>query len=308
MKICEYCGTRVPDNIMQCEGCGSKEFKNICLKCGSVIPGNKCPKCEAGIKDKRNEQVNQHPIIRHTKPKKNYKLIAVLFLLYFVVVGVMVSDYKANPEKSILSILIVEKPENQVQVEKQKEQKLAYTDLITLKDHPEFYGDYKEAKKFWKKYDDVVVDVTTTGSNEDALLFVGTNDFKVIDNVRINLSDVEGKQNIKLEDVLPLICDYIPYDIIDKYYDFKEAFHEIYKEGKYEAYHYVMDLNEEGKEANKSGEKKYDDKFSFQIIHRNDNDWIAEMEYLSSEGNYKKFQKGAFDIKKWKVNLEKYRD
>lgn len=306
MKVCEYCGTRVADNVMQCAGCGSKEFKNICLKCGSVISGNKCPKCEAGIKDRRNEQVIQQPVIRRMKPKRNYKLIAVLALLYFGIAGFVVTDYMANPE-NYLSVK-QENPESQEQTESQKKQKLTYAELVTLKDHPKYYGDYKVAKKFWKKYDEVVVDVTATGHNEEALLFVGTIDSKVIDNIRINLSDVEGNQNIELEDVLPLVCDYIPYEIIDKYYDFKEAFHEIYKAGNYEAYHYVMDLNDAGKEANKSGEIKYDDKFSFQIIHRNDNEWTAEMNYLSYEGKYRSFKEGEFDIKKWKVNLKKYRN
>ncbi len=293
MKVCEYCGTRVADNVMQCAGCGSKEFKNICLKCGSVISGNKCPKCEAGIKDKRNEQVIQQPVVRRMKPKRNYKLIAALVLLYFGIIGFVMMNYIPDTEFQKL-------------MESHKKQKLTYTELITLKDHPKYYGDYKEAKIFWKKYDEVVV--ATTGRNEDALLLVGTTDSKVIDNIRINLSDVEGNQNIELEDVLSLVCDYIPFEIIDKYYDFKEAYHETYKAGKYEAYHYVMDLNEAGRKANKTGEIKYDDKFSFQIIHRNDHEWIAEMNYLSYKGKYKSFKEGEFDIKKWKVNLKKYRN
>jgi RNA polymerase subunit RPABC4/transcription elongation factor Spt4 len=141
MKVCEYCGTRVADNVMQCAGCGSKEFKNICLKCGSVISGNKCPKCEAGIKDRRNEQVIQQPVIRRMKPKKNYKLIAVLALLYFGIVGFIVTDYMANPE-NYLSVK-QENPESQEQTESQKKQKLTYAELITLKDHPKYYEDYK---------------------------------------------------------------------------------------------------------------------------------------------------------------------
>lgn len=107
---------------------------------------------------------------------------------------------------------------------------------------------------------------------------------------------------------MQLICDYIPFDIIYKYYDFKESFHEVYKDGGYEAYHYVMDLNDKGKEVNKSGERYFESKFAFKVIHRNEDDWIAEMNYLSYEGNHDKFNPDAYEVEDWDVNIEKYKN
>ncbi len=50
-------------------------------------------------------------------------------------------------------------------------------------------------------------------------------------------------------------------------------------------------------------------KFAFKIIHRNDNDWVAEMNYLAYEGNHDKYntKTEACDVEDWEVNIEKYK-
>ncbi len=81
---------------------------------------------------------------------------------------------------------------------------------------------------------------------KNRLVTTGDGDKGFITNVTINLSDYEEKQYLELDNILQLICDYFPYDIIGKYYDFNESFHAVYKDGGYEAYHYVMLLNDKG--------------------------------------------------------------
>jgi len=57
------------------------------------------------------------------------------------------------------------------------EKKLSDMELLTMKDHQQFYGDYNEARKFWKGYDLVkVVNARLKIYNEDALLLVTTGD------------------------------------------------------------------------------------------------------------------------------------
>ncbi len=70
-----------------------------------------------------------------------------------------------------------------------------------------------------------------------------------------------------------------------------------------------MLLNDKGKELNESEEIYLESKFVFKIIHRNDNDWIAEMNYLAYEGNYDKYntKAEAYDVEDWEVNIEKYK-
>lgn len=45
MKKCIYCESEVADDVMQCENCGSKDLKNICINCGTEFDDMKCPAC-----------------------------------------------------------------------------------------------------------------------------------------------------------------------------------------------------------------------------------------------------------------------
>ncbi|MGZ9586487.1 hypothetical protein [Paenibacillus marinisediminis] len=306
MKKCEYCGTRATDDVEQCDSCGSKQFENICIKCGKKTFEEICKECEVDSINREQVQVEYEPIEYNTfeynpipKPNPN-KTNKIIVLIIFILLGAGLMVSIATPNDGI---------ENSSQ-EAVKEN-LSDLELLTMKGHPQFYGDYNEAKKFWKGYDKVkVVDTDRKMLNEDALLLVtapgGVN--RIISNITINLSNVENKHDIKLDDVLKLICDYIPYDIMDKYYTFEKSFHEVHKYEKYEAYRYVMKLNDDGKAVNKLGEKYYDPKFAFKIIHRNDDDWIAEINYLSYHVNRDKSNDPAsIEVEDWNVDINKYR-
>ncbi len=325
MKICEFCGAIVSDDIKQCDGCGSKEFKNICNNCGTIYLGIKCPSCGliigtkprvcfncgkktfamycpdcgADLINRRKVQAAPQSILQLQSKKKSK--LPVIFLMVFIIIWVIVISSALSSDNDNSTDTVA----NEI-VDKD----LSYVELLTLKDHPKFYGDYSAAKSFWKGYDKVkVVNARLTIYNEDALLLVttGDEDNDIITNITINLSDIEKKEYLELDNVMKMICDYIPFDIIDKYYDFKESFHETYKDGGYEAYHYVMELNDEGKKVNKLGERNFASKFAFKIIHRNEDDWIAEMNYLSCEGNHDKFSSDAYVVEDWDVNIEKYK-
>ncbi len=312
MKICEYCGSKLADNVLQCNSCGSKEFKNICINCGITFSGIKCPACSVIVGDKpkvcfncgekvfekicpecgadlingRQVQADNYSIPRTKTKKKISARVVLLLLIFFAVMVSIISKSKASIKNTISD-----------------------NELLSIKNHPKFYDDYNEAKKFWNDYDKVkVVNARQTRYNEDALLLIttGDEDNNVITNVTINLSNVENKQDIRLDNVLKLICSYIPYDIIDEYYTFEESFHETHKSESYEAYHYIMTINDSGKSANKSGDRHLESKFAFKIIHRND-DWIANINYLSYEGNHHKFNPDAYDVKSWDINIHKYK-
>jgi hypothetical protein len=180
-----------------------------------------------------------------------------------------------------------------------------------MEEHPKFYGDSAEAKELWKGYNKVkVVKSVQASYNEDALLLItSSNDENEITGVTINLSEVEDKHNIKLEDVLKLICGYFPYDILDNYYVVKRSFHEVDNDGSgFEDYFYMMELNNKGKEVNKSGKIHLYSRFTLRIIHRNGDNWIAKIDTITDAGNFESSLKGAYKVSKWKINVDKYRN
>lgn len=198
-----------------------------------------------------------------------------------------------------------------VQSENKKPNKNTLSDLeiLALDSHPKIYGDYNDAEIFWKGYKKVAVINTNQKSHyEDKLLLVETSDKKKISDITINFSySDEIKHELTVDKILKVVCEYIPYEILEKYYTFSKSFHETYKEGKkYEAYHYVMSLNKEGKAANVSGDYLLYDKFAFKIIHRNDDDWIAEINRSAYKGKHEKSRDG-YEVEDWKVDLSKYK-
>lgn len=45
MKVCQYCDTVNPDDVLVCNGCGANEFFHKCNNCGTVFEGSVCPDC-----------------------------------------------------------------------------------------------------------------------------------------------------------------------------------------------------------------------------------------------------------------------
>lgn len=337
MKKCIYCESEVTDDVTQCENCGSKELKNICINCGAefddmkcpacgIMVGEKprtcfhcgkktfekiCPECGADLINKRRVQVSTYsipePILNpqplkpnpqfnlQPKPKKKrivtkiiLGVVAVWMIGLFVVTGVILYNIsKMTPINSLTEFKVA-----------------------TTAEHPRFYGDVDEAREMWENYRNIVVrDTGRSSTTKDTLLLVtgSESDNNSITRISIDLSNLDDKRDITLETVLELTSGYIPYDILDQYYIFEEAFREVYKAGGYEAYIYVMKINADGEAVNELGEKHYNNKFAFKIIRRNDNDWSVSMDILSDKGNYKSTTRDVYDVENWDVDIYKYR-
>lgn len=346
MKICEYCGTKAEDDVLQCYSCGSQEFENICNNCGNTFNGGKCPSCGvlAGEKphicnncgkkifeqicpscgtDLNNEKKNTFvytyttEINTNTKHNSNTqsnidtskteKKFARAYKI-FVVLVVLILFIGLNANKNKSENLSVNVSNNK----KENTNKNTLSDLkiLALHSHPKFYGDYEEAERFWQGYKQVaVVNTNQKRNNEDKLLIIATSDKKLISDITINFSySDEIKHELTVDKVLEIACEYIPYEMLEKYYTFTKSFHETFKgKEKYEAYHYVMSLNKKGKSARKNSDFYLDSKFAIKIIHRNDDDWIVEINYLAYQGNHEKFSAKAYEVEDWEVDLSKYK-
>lgn len=289
MKVCEYCGTEVADDVERCSGCGSSAFRN------------EGTNSQASLPHESNKSINVQ-IKTHTAPGTKRKsrvlpILLVLIVLSILYAGLMNSDVKKNGVT------------DNVKTEVKKE--LSDVEIVTLPGHPKYYGDFKEAEKLWKGYKKVkVVNAGQSSFYGDALLLITTgnddwdNDF--ITSVNFNLHNTESGHELTVDDVLKIVCEYIPYEILEKYYTFDYAFHETNISGGYEAYHYVMLLNEEGRAANKSDDKDYRDKFAFKIAH-NDDGWHAEIDLLAYEGNFQRYGLKFYKVEDWVVDINKYK-
>jgi hypothetical protein len=185
-------------------------------------------------------------------------------------------------------------------------------DIINLDGHPKFYGDYDEAIKFWKGYQEVkVIDGAKRMLNSGSLLTMATGDKNkstIIDITICFLTSKNSNNELTIEDVVKAASAYLPYDILEKYYIFDEAFSERHiGGGDYRGYYYVMTLNDEGYAANKSGKVHYEDKFAFNIAYMKSS-WIIEINPLAYKAKHDKYDPKNYIVEEWKVNLDEYRN
>lgn len=314
---CPTCGVLVGEKPHICPSCGKKTFNKECPSCGADLISEKQnifiytytnteinSNTEINTDTETNIDLSAYEKVHKTKKKFGclYKIFVFLVIMVFVI-GIW--NANKNDDESTLNDESTVNDGDEKIVEN-----ITDLEILTLDSHPKFYGDFKEAKRFWSDYKKVAV--VSNGSYtkyEDKLLLVTPSDNNVITDITINFSHSEDiKHELTVEKVLKVVCEYIPYDIIEKYYTFTESFHETFKgDKKYEAYHYVMSLNKKGKSVNKSGDFYYEGKFAFKIIHRNDDDWIVEINYLAYEGNHDKFSADAYEVENWEVDLSNYK-
>jgi len=333
MKVCKYCNKENKDENLNCDSCGANGFNykcnncktlfdtafcptcgikadekpKICKRCGTKSFELFCPKCGTDLMNTyndTNDNYNNISIEIETIPevevhKNNYRkknkgcLIFILIVFIFsVLMAITYNTGDVNYDNTTTS-----ESSNNTAVESD-------LDIITKEGHPLFYDNYKDAKDFWKGYNKVkVVNAHSTIYNEDALLLITTNDKDngIITNISFNFSDVQDKDKLTVDEVLKIVCTYIPYDIFNKYYDYKTSFKETYKreDRGYVAYHYIMALNENGK---KLKDANYNSTFAFKIYCSDKNKWSSQISPLAANGNS---EKASFDVEKWKVDLKK---
>lgn len=100
---------------------------------------------------------------------------------------------------------------------------------ILLRDgHPTYYGSVEQSHEIW---DDVKSKIRFGDTNKFAtvknpILYMDR-DFKfkdLIEDVEIYFYNFENNPNFSLDDALPIAADYLPFDIIDQYYEYKGSF------------------------------------------------------------------------------------
>jgi hypothetical protein len=313
MKRCTYCKTEALDNAIKCSHCGSAEFIYKCYQCGTEFDSPFCPSC--GIKageqaktcpncgekcfdiycpkcgtDLSNKQKNidttyhEHastfinisngsfsasPVAppRPLRRKKSRAPLILLFILLFT--GAVVFAFgRTDMEKEVK--------------------------MVMKEGHPLYYGNIKDAITFFRGNDDIKImqkgDTEYTG-NDTLVITSIYPDSDIIGDIYFDFSLLQKSEEYSIDDMLNIICDYIPFDIVNQYYDFEESFMEESPEGDFVGYYYIMKLNNKGK-ALKS--ELYEDIFAFKILRDQHYNW--EMEISSKSGESTGYPKKKWDI------------
>lgn len=126
--------------------------------------------------------------------------------------------------------------------------------ILTRNNHPTYYGSIKQAKEVWKDVSKDKVKISNGyGRNlkDTTILSIGNSDRNsdLIKYVEIYFNRFSTKKPTTLNEVLKITAEYLPSDIMKKYYSFDESYKVTPKDGRKKSNFYVVSyhLNEKGK-------------------------------------------------------------
>lgn len=101
-------------------------------------------------------------------------------------------------------------------------------DIITRKGHPTYYGEMKQAHLFWddvKKGKIAFSDSSQDDYSDDLILSLGkhSNDTD-IGNIEIYFQNMQDTTEITLDKAVSVVGEYLPYDILEKWYKFNKSY------------------------------------------------------------------------------------
>ena len=127
----------------------------------------------------------------------------------------------------------------------------------------------------------------------------------IITYISINFSKAEDiRQGLTIDDVLKVACEYVPFEILNKNYSFKEALYLTSEDNDREVlYYYAMRLNDVKEERNGYLNDKL---FIIKIFHSSDDSWFVCMEEDCDNWELNKLERNYSIVKEWEMDIKTY--
>lgn len=96
-------------------------------------------------------------------------------------------------------------------------------EIVTRSGHPTYYGSVESSHTIWSDVEkDKIIfgDDLSTFGDKTILSMSAHRDSDLIRGICISFSNFEQPVTFDIEDVLPIIASYMPYDVMDKYYQY----------------------------------------------------------------------------------------
>lgn len=119
-------------------------------------------------------------------------------------------------------------------------------EIITREGHPTYYGSVKSSHNVWKdvkKNKIIFADSYDNYKDTTILSMSAYRNSDLIRGISVNFNNFEEPCKMTVKEVLPIIASYMPYDIMDKYYQFDKSESIQPDEGKDGEYYYVISYN-----------------------------------------------------------------
>ena len=101
-------------------------------------------------------------------------------------------------------------------------------DVLLREGHPTYYGSVKKSHEIWSdirnKRIQFADDFYSTSNNAFLIMSNSHNGSDIIKNIIIDFTSFTENPNLSLEEALPIAASYLPFDIMDQYYEFGRSF------------------------------------------------------------------------------------
>lgn len=98
--------------------------------------------------------------------------------------------------------------------------------IITRNEHPTYYGSVEQSHKIWDDVEKGKIHFADNnyGYNDHPILTMDCyRNEDIIRGIYINFTNFEEIPELSIDDTLPILASYMPYDIMDKWYEFKSS-------------------------------------------------------------------------------------
>lgn len=261
-NFCPKCGVKVGQKGKTCPECQTVYFSNACPNCG-YTPTRKAPAEQKVIHEHvyvNTPPAQSAPATRSFSQRTVKKKKKKHWLLWIIAIIIVVALFGGNSKKDkstekatktsapVVTTAPTKKTQSEAKTEANnvttapaKDTEVPVTEVpateapkeseldIILRDgHPTYYGSVEQSHKTWSDIKGKRIEFADDfyASNNKAILTMSNshNGSGIINTIIISFDNFEENPHLSLQDALPIAASYMPFEIMDQYYEFSKSF------------------------------------------------------------------------------------
>ncbi len=186
-------------------------------------------------------------------------------------------------------------------------------DIILRAGHPTYYGSVEQSHKVWDDVEDGKIHFgdKSYGHNDTPILTMDA--YRQSDIIRttcINFYNFSDNQNVTIDEAIHIASTYMPYEIMDQYYEYRGSEMIVPDEGKRDGSTYYTisySLTEEAGDAYYKKEHEYSG--SIDVIIQSDNEIVTSINITFGKPRWMySLSQNSYHTEEWSCDLYDYRN
>lgn len=182
--------------------------------------------------------------------------------------------------------------------------------IIVRDGHPKYYGSVEKSHEVWDDVEKGKVhfgDKSYGHSDKPILAMTAYRNEDMIRSVVVSFTNFVNNPNLSVDEVIPIVASYMPYDVMDKWYEYRGSEHIVSDDGSKADYYVVSyGLTDKGSDAYYSKEHSYSGSIDVIIEVKDDivqyfNITFGKPRWMTS------LSKNNYHTEEWTCNLYDYK-